>query len=78
MSKLLNNWNISRIIRLVLGIGFAIYATIAKEYILYMLAGFFILQAALNVSCCGSGGCNTSNQTDEAQVYKDQIKQLKP
>ena len=53
MNNLLKNRNTPRILRLAGGIGLGIYAVAAHEPLLWILAGFFLLQALLNVSCCG-------------------------
>lgn len=75
MNNALKNWDVIRIIRLVAGVGIGVYAISSKDYIFLLLAGMFLLQAILNISCCGSAGCATSNQ--QKQVYKDVIKPYK-
>lgn len=76
MNSVFKNWYITRIIRLVAGIGIGIYAITSKDYIFLLLAGIFLFQAILNISCCGAAGCSTENQ--QKQVYKDIIKPYKP
>jgi len=78
MNNIFRNWNIARIIRLLAGLGLSIYAFTSKEYAFLFLAGLFLLQAVLNMSCCGTGGCSSSNENDQKQVYKQDIKQYKP
>ena len=77
MNSLLKNWDVARIIRLVAGIGIAVYAITSKDYMFLWLAGLFLFQAVLNISCCGAGGCATNDKTNQKQVYKDQIKEYK-
>ena len=77
MRKYLNNWDAVRIIRLLAGVGFGIYAVVSKEYLFLMLAGMFLLQSIFTVSCSGAGGCSTEPKKTKTQVYKDQIEQYK-
>lgn len=77
MNNVLKNWNASRIIRLLLGVGIAIYAISVKEPLFLIVAGVFLLQGVLNISCCGTGRCSTPRRTS-LQVYKDEIKEFKP
>lgn len=78
MNNLWKNWDAARIVRLAAGIGFGIYAIVSKEYLFLLLAGFFLMQAVLNVSCCGAGGCSRSGKTAPERVYKDEIETYNP
>ena len=78
MNNLLKNWDVARIIRLVAGVGIGIYAIVSKDYMFLLLAGLFLFQALLNISCCGAGGCSTSNTASQKQIYKEQIKPYNP
>lgn len=78
MNSLFKNWDAARIIRLVAGLGIGIYAIVSKDYMFLLLAGLFLFQATLNISCCGASGCSTSDATSQKQVYKDQIKPYNP
>lgn len=69
-------WDAMRIFRLIAGIGIGIYAISSKEYVFFFLAGMLLIQAILNISCCGASGCSTSKNSK--QVYKDVIKTYKP
>lgn len=72
----MKNWNIARIIRLIAGIGFGVYAIVGKEYILLLIAGLLLIQAVFNISCCGAGGCSPDGSKQQ-EVYKGQIKKYK-
>lgn len=74
MNNLLQNWDMARIIRLVAGVGIGIYAIVSKDYMFLLLAGLFLFQALLNISCCGASGCSTNDIASQKQVYKEQIK----
>ncbi|WP_321436502.1 hypothetical protein [uncultured Bacteroides sp.] len=78
MNNILKNWDFSRIIKLIAGIGISIYAITEKEYSFLFLAGFLFLQAILNISCCGAGGCSSSTNNSQKEVFKGEIKQYKP
>ncbi len=72
----MKNWDTVRIIRLIAGIGFGVYAIVGKEYILLLIAGLLLMQAVFNISCCGAGGCS-SGGSKQQEVYKGQIKKYK-
>lgn len=71
MGNLLNNWDISRWIRLVSGVGVTSYGLYAGDYFLFMLGVLFVGLAVLNKGCC-CDGCSTSTETKA--IYKDFVK----
>jgi len=75
---MLKNWDFSRVMRLIAGVGISVYAFTSKEYSFLFLAGFFLLQAILNISCCGAGGCSSNAGNNQKQVFKGEIEQYKP
>jgi len=77
MNNILKNWNVGRIIRLLAGIGLTIYAFASKEYGFFMLAGLFLFQGILNISCCGPSGCSSGETDNQKQVYKGEIQEYK-
>lgn len=77
MNRILKNWNLIRIIRLLLGIIITIYSISSKEYVFLILGGLLSFQAIINASCCGAGGCHPDNKQKE-NIYGDQIKEYKP
>lgn len=76
MFSFLNNWGFTRILRLVVAFGTAIYAYYANDSIFYWVAGLFFIQSFFNLSCCGLSGCSTTPSSDVKQVYKEEIKPL--
>lgn len=78
MDRFLKNWDLMRIVRLLAGVGIAVYAISSKDYTFLLLAGLFLFQAIMNISCCGSGGCYTRKDKPKENIYRDQIKKYKP
>lgn len=76
MNNILRGWDAARIIRLVAGVGIAVYAITSKDYLFLWLAGLFLFQAVLNISCCGAGGCGASAPPQSKTKYD--IKEYKP
>ncbi len=56
--KLLNNWDFMRFIRLGIGLWIGYSAIAEQQFVLGLLAAFFIVQAVLNIGCAG-GTCGT-------------------
>lgn len=59
MKNFLNNWNIMKVIRLVLGIFIIIQGVIEQQWLLVGLGGLFSLMSLMNIGCCSVSGCNT-------------------
>lgn len=54
MGGLLRNWNFARVLRLVLAGAFLGAAISSGEWVAYVVAVVFGLQAIFNMGCCGS------------------------
>ena len=65
MRTLLSNWNLMRIIRLVLGTVILVQGIIGKDFVSIVFGVLFGGMAVLNMGCC-SGGCsvNTSSENE--------------
>lgn len=59
MKNYLRNWNLMRIIRLVLGVVVIVQGIQANEWMLVVLGGLFTLMPVFNIGCCGTAGCST-------------------
>ena len=70
MKKLLISWNISRIIRLTLGVVIIVQGIATGEALLILAGSFIAATALLNIGCCGTSGCNIP----EANLNKNQKK----
>lgn len=55
--NLLHNWNVIRIIRLVLSIVIIVQAVQIHDALFGVLGFFFFYQAITNTGCCGVNGC---------------------
>lgn len=77
MNKFWKNWNAVRTIQLITGIAFGVYATLSKDYLFYWIAGFFLLQAVLNFSLCGAGGCGAGGNSNPSRYMTSKNMNLK-
>ncbi len=79
-STLLTNWNLLRVIRLVLGVMIGMQAIATTDWLAGMIAGIFLFQVATNTGCCGVNGCNTNYQAgpvSEKEVEFIEVKDTK-
>ncbi|MBM6993324.1 MAG: hypothetical protein I3J02_08695 [Prevotella sp.] len=76
IGHLLEGWDASRTIRLILGGLLTIGGILYNESILIVLGVWLLLQSILNISCCGVGGCSVSG--GQKPIYKDMVKPYKP
>ncbi|MEO5943142.1 MAG: hypothetical protein ABIP30_04420 [Ferruginibacter sp.] len=61
--SILNNWNYTRVLRLVIGIAILVQGILTKD-ILFGIAGLlFTAMAVFNAGCCGPEGCNVPVKT---------------
>ena len=58
--RVLNNWNVVRFVRLLIGAGAVVQGIGQKETFLTTAGLFLLLGALLNYGCCGSAGCPVS------------------
>ena len=57
MKALVSNWNLFRVLRLLLGIGVIIKGATDGEVVFAVAGGMVALMALANIGCCGSQGC---------------------
>ncbi len=68
-SLLLQNWDITRWIRLGLAVMFLVAGILKADTLAYFAAGFFGLQAVFNVGCCGmSCAPSRTDRTNSAET----------
>ena len=62
LKRILKNWNVFRVVRLIVGviiIGIAIWMHMA---IIGILGAMLIVQAIINTTCCDNGVCQVKKQ----------------
>lgn len=63
--NLLHNWNVIRIIRLVLSIIIIVQAIQIHDFLFGGLGLFFLYQAVANKGCCAMNTCSTTKLNNE-------------
>jgi hypothetical protein len=77
---ILNNWNFSRALRLIIGVVILMQAISTKDITIGILALLFIMMPVLNIGCCGSGACtysikkNNDNDSQKETTYEEVVK----
>lgn len=76
MKTLVSNWNIARIIRLLLGVAAIAQGATTNEYILSIAGVLILLMALLNIGCCGTSGCSiqpkkSGNNNANEVIYEE-------
>lgn len=54
--RILKNWNLMRVVKLILSLYITYQAIASKEYFLLLLAALFLYQSIWNVSACSMAG----------------------
>jgi hypothetical protein len=62
LKHLLSGWHFTRILYLLIGLASLVYGIYMGDSTAYAIAGLFLVQAILNISFCGAGGCGTSSR----------------
>jgi len=65
MRNRLKNWNVLRVIRLVFGLYVLIQGVYARDMSYVLIGGLFTLMPVLNIGCCSTSGCATTNRKSE-------------
>jgi len=64
MERIFSNWNLMRIIRLIIGIYAGYQSIVMHEWILGLAAVYVAGMAILNIGCCGVNGCQIPNKNN--------------
>lgn len=72
-NKLLGGWGIMRLFRLGLGLSAAYFAVSDRDWMLGTLAAILLVQAFLNISCCGPNGCETGQAQTKRKSSTDEV-----
>lgn len=54
---LFSGWHFMRWLRLIFGALFMMQAVQMHDWLIGIIAGFFLITAITNVACCGAGNC---------------------
>lgn len=63
--RILTGWNFMRLLRLGIGIYFAVQAVATLELFSGIIAVFFLYQAIANTGCCGVNDCAVPKVKDK-------------
>lgn len=81
MRTLLTNWNVMRVIRLILGIILIVQGAGNGEVLYFVLGGALALMALANAGCCGAGGCAVDTrpraQKEEKEIVYEEVDSTK-
>ena len=79
MQTLTSNWNLFRILRVVLGVFILVQGIVGKDTFSLVMGLVFAGMAVFNIGCCGAGGCASDNNlktdktTTEEVTYEEVI-----
>ncbi len=59
--NILYSWTFMRVVKLVMGAYVAYEAIANQQYVLLLLAAFFLYQGVFNLGHCGINGCSVDN-----------------
>jgi len=76
LAVLFNQWNLMRIVRLILAVFIATQAVQNRDGFAGVIAIFLLFQVATNTGCCGANGCSTNLQSpkDEKELVYEEVK----
>ncbi len=73
MKTLLKSWDISRLLRLAIGIAVAVQGILVTDWMLIILGGLFSLMPLMNIGCGVNGNCSQryTSKDREDFTYKE-------
>lgn len=76
--NILQNWNLSRWIRLALGIIILIQAVVAADVMVGVMGAMLIVMPLLNVGCCSTAGyCSTGKSGSGKDLSQTEFEEVK-
>lgn len=69
MKAFLKNWNISRLLRLAIGIAVVVQGILVTDWMLIILGGLFSLMPIMNMGCGINGSCSTRYSSKDSQDF---------
>lgn len=73
MRAITSNWNLFRILRVVLGVFILIQGILAKDTFSMVMGTVFAGMAVMNIGCCGSGGCATDTNFKSEKAVTEEV-----
>lgn len=72
IQNIIKNWNLVRLLRLVMGIFLVVEAIKSGMWFLVAVGAVFVAMPLLNIGCCATGNCsvrthNSKNTNDEVE-----------
>ncbi|MVZ63431.1 hypothetical protein [Sphingobacterium humi] len=71
MMQYLKNWNVVRILRLVMGIIITVQGIQAGHWLIVALGALFVVLPLLNISTCASGSCEVPRHRRPAKIKNE-------
>lgn len=65
IKTIIQNWNLMRFIRLLLGVMIIVQSINNKDYLFAFIGLLFAGMALANIGCCGSAGCSTNSYSNK-------------
>lgn len=75
-NRILKNWGLMRVVRLVLAGVVLTEAWRSNEVILALLGVILLSQSVLNVGCCGSSGCDIDHVNKKQRSSEKNIEEV--
>ena len=76
--RILSNWNVMRILRVILGLWVLVMAVRYRDTTMIFLSTFMVLTAVFGVGCCGINGCYVQPGSDaEKSAGKGDYEEIK-
>lgn len=76
--SIIQNWNLSRWIRLGLGIIILVQAVVAADIMVGIMGAMLILMPLLNVGCCSTAGyCSTGKARSGKELSQTEFEEVK-
>ncbi|MCD8540757.1 MAG: hypothetical protein LRY55_14035 [Leadbetterella sp.] len=73
MKTFLRNWNLSRILRLAIGIAVVVQGILVTDWMLISLGALFSLMPLMNIGCSATGTCSPRYPSKDSNdfTYKE-------
>ena len=69
--KLLTNWDLMRVFRLVIGAWMVVQAVMQREMFIGLFGAFFLYQAVTGTGCCGTQACYAPPTKSKGDITQD-------